>query len=270
MRILASIITYHPDLQRLLDNLHSVRDQVDDVVIFDNGSTDLREICPGVIILNQEGTNIGVASALNHLCQYARDNNFDWILTLDQDSIVPPGLINGYLPYMTEESIALISPAIRDRNYGSMSYDMGTRDSVDDIDVCITSGSCLRLSALAKIGGFWDDLFIDMVDFDLCWSLKEAGFRILRVNNLLLSHEIGHSKIVRLFGKENIVYNHPASRCYYMIRNTIAVGKKHNRIIQCARWVLKRVILINLFEDDRLHKDKMIIKGIIDGIRFPI
>ncbi len=43
--------------------------------------------------------------------------------------------------------------------------------------------------------------------------------------------------------------------------------QSHNTV---CKMDSKRIILINLFEDDRLHKDKMIIKGIVDGIRFHI
>ena len=270
MRIVASIIVYHPNIQRLLENIEAIEDQVDSVVLFDNGGTNLTEFEPKAIILNKGGDNVGVALALNELCQFAHENRFDWILTLDQDSVAPTGLIDSYLPYMAEKDVALISPAILDRNYGSMSYDLGGRNTVDEIDVCITSGACLRLSAWETTGGFWDDLFIDMVDFDLCWSLKEHGYRILRVNNQLLLHEIGQSRRVRLFGNDNVVYNHSPLSCYFMIRNTIAVGRKHNRNKQCLRWALKRILLINLFEDNRLKKDKMIIKGVIDGFRFHI
>ena len=128
----------------------------------------------------------------------------------------------------------------------------------------------LRISAWRKIGGFWDELFIDMVDFDLCWSLKEAGYKILRINNQVLLHEIGHARRVSFFGKDNVVYNHTPQRCYYMIRNTIAVGRKHGRRKQCRRWVLKRILLINFFESGRWRKNQMMLKGIIDGISFKL
>ena len=151
-----------------------------------------------------------------------------------------------------------------------MAYDHNSDKDVEIVDACITSGSLLRLSAWIKIGGFWEELFIDMVDFDLCWSLGEAGYKILRVNNQTLLQEIGKAKRVRFLGKENVVYNHNPKRCYFIIRNTIAVGRKHNRIKQCWRWVIKRILLINLFELNRWAKNKMMAKGVFDGLRFKI
>lgn len=267
MRILAAIVVYHPDLKRLQDNIDAVSSQVDEIALFNNGETKLSDVYPNITILDQQGTNIGVASALNALCDYAWSRGYEWILTLDQDSIVPAGMIDGFRPYLNKTDVALLCPAIHDRNYGSMSYDTGLDNTVDVVDACITSGSLLRLSAWSEIHGFWDELFIDMVDFDLCWSLQEAGFKIVRVNSLFLLHEIGQAQNVRLFGKDNVIYNHPPIRCYYMVRNTIAVGRKHHRRKQCFRWNLKRILLINLFEKDRLRKDKLIIKGLLDGVR---
>lgn len=270
MRILSGIVAFHPDLDRLRENISAICHQVDETVVFDNGSTGLAEAFPEMTILGDDGRNLGIATALNRLCNYGKENGYDWILTLDQDSVVPTGFVEGFLPYIADERVAILCPAIRDRNYGSMAYDIGPSNSVDEVDACITSGSLLRISAWESIKGFWEDLFIDLVDFDYCWSLKEAGYRILRVNDLVLYHEIGRAKKVMLLGKENVVYNHPPLRCYYMVRNTIAVGKKHHREKQCFRWNLKRILLINLFEKDRWNKDKMILKGIRDGFRFTI
>ena len=268
MNIIAAIVAFNPDPERLMENIGAIRNQVDKVLIFNNGNPELLPFVKDIQILDRDGSNIGIASALNMLCQQAEEAGFEWILMLDQDSVVPPNLVEEYRKYIQDERVALVSPAIQDRNYGSMSYDSGDGPACEEIEVCITSGSMLRLSAWKAIGGFWDELFIDMVDFDLCWSLHKAGFKILRVNNKVLLHEIGHARRVTLLGKDNVVYNHSPQRCYYIIRNTIAVGRKHGRQKQCRHWVLKRILLINLFESGRWTKNKMMAKGIIDGIRF--
>lgn len=271
MSVVAGIVVYHPDWGRLYDNIKAVQPQVDRIIIFNNGTEDVSSRFPGITVLDQDGANIGIASALNAICLYAIQQGFDWILTLDQDSVAPLGLMDGYVPYLTDSSIALLCPAIRDRNYGSMDYDVNNNSQgADEVDACITSGSLLRLSAWERIHGFWDELFIDMVDFDLCWSLREAGYRILRVNNQSMLHEIGKAKRVSLFGKDNVIYNHSPLRCYYMIRNTLVLGRKHHRQAQCRRWALKRIILINLYEKNRWAKDRMMLKGIFDSFRFKV
>lgn len=270
MSVLAGIVVYHPNYSLLRNNIGAIRSQVDEVALFDNGSINLKDECPDVTILDKQGENVGIASALNALCQYAKNKGHEWVLTLDQDSIAPKGMIEAYRPYMSNSEIALLCPSISDRNYGSLDNETEQNTSVVKVEICITSGSMLRLSAWKKVQGFWDELFIDMVDFDLCWSLQEAGFSIFRVKGISLDHEIGHGKRVRLFGKDNVVFNHSPQRCYYMIRNSIMVGKKHHRERLCSRWSIKRILLINLYEKNRWAKDRMIVKGIIDGLKYRI
>ena len=128
----------------------------------------------------------------------------------------------------------------------------------------------LRLSAWREVGGFWDDLFIDMVDIDMCWQLKEKGYKILQVQSKALLHEIGHGKRVKLFGKDEVVYNHAPFRSYYMARNFVLVGTKHHRLYPCIRWCMRRFLLLNLYEDHRLSKDRQFLKGLIDGLSMSI
>ena len=270
MRILAGIVVYNPDYRLLGKNIDAIRTQVDEVALFNNGAINLKEAYPDVTILDRQGKNVGIATALNALCNYAIINGYEWVLTLDQDSIAPSGMIDAFLPYLSDPKIALIGPRIKDRNYGSLDNETMHDNTVTKLDTCITSGSLLRLSAWKKVHGFWDELFIDMVDFDLCWSLQEAGFTLLRVNGVTLDHSIGQGRRVRLFGKDNVAFNHSPQRCYYIIRNSIIVGRKHHRENQCSRWSIKRILIINLYEKNRWAKNKMIVKGIIDGLRFRI
>lgn len=270
MSVLAGIVVYHPNYSLLRNNIDAIRSQVDEVALFDNGSINLKDECPDVTILDKQGENVGIASALNALCKYAQNKGHEWVLTLDQDSIAPKGMMEAYCPYMSNSEIALLCPSIKDRNYGSLNNETEQNNSVVKVEICITSGSLLRLSAWEMVHGFWDELFIDMVDFDLCWSLQEVGFSIFRVKEISLDHEIGHGKRVRLFGKNNVVFNHSPQRCYYMIRNSIMVGRKHHREKLCSRWSIKRILLINLYEKDRWAKDRMIVKGIIDGLKFRV
>lgn len=259
MKVLAGIVAFRPDPERLLENIEAVRGQVEEVAVFDNGGLD-RGILPGEVTVLGEGTNKGIAAALNALCIHARGQGFDWVLTLDQDSVCPEGLVQAYAPYTEDEGIGLLCPAVRDRGYGSLAYDGGS-DGTEEVDACITSASMIRLQAWRKAGGFREDFFIDMVDFDICWTLKEKGYRLLRINGKALLQEIGHSRKVRLFGKEEAVFNHSPLRCYYMARNTLALGRIHGRGGQCRRWVLKRMLLIALYEKESCSKLRMMRRG---------
>lgn len=268
--IVAGVVLFNPDVDCLRRNIEAILDQVDKVVAFNNGiPSSVAELCSAnnVEILHaHSNTNKGVAYAYNIICEYAYSNGYEWVLTLDQDSIAPDNLISEYKKYMHDDSIGMMCPRICDRNYG---YDSATEESVDGsefVHACISSASMLRLDAWKKIGGFWDGLFIDMVDMDICWNLHRHGYRILKLNKVVLSHSIGNGKKVVLRGKEEIVYNHSAIRDYYIIRNTILVGKRYDKMNQCARWAIKRFLLIIRFETSRLAKIKYMLLGLNDGL----
>lgn len=265
MRILAGIVLYNPDNELLNSNINAIRDQVDGLAVFDNGGGSGLILSPDIKLLTCNHTNVGIAYALNALSQYAFDSGYDWLLTLDQDSISPNSLVENFRHYFSDQTIGMLCPLVKNRSYGTLEQ---VDKETDDVDMCITSGSMMRLSAWKKTGGFWNDLFIDMVDFDICWSIREAGYRIVRINKQVLSHQIGfNAKRVRWHGKDEVIYNHPPLRCYYMIRNTIAVCRRHHRITQGYRWVFKRWALINRFETERASKNKMMLKGFIDSFK---
>lgn len=54
------------------------------------------------------------------------------------------------------------------------------------IDFCITSASCTNLAVWKEVGGFDERLFIDLVDNEFCKRLIVSGYKILRLNNLVL------------------------------------------------------------------------------------
>ena len=94
-KILAAIVTYNPDLERLQKNINAIEPQVEHLIIVDNGSKNINLIsrikgeCKIKIDLIENKENIGIASALNQALDYAYKNNFDWILTLDKIVFVP-------------------------------------------------------------------------------------------------------------------------------------------------------------------------------------
>ncbi|MCQ2181903.1 MAG: glycosyltransferase family 2 protein [Bacteroidales bacterium] len=266
--ISAGIVTYNPDLERLAENVDSISGQVSEVIIFDNCSGNYGQIkerfgADCTIIESPSHRNVGIAAALTGICRYSESHGYEWVLTLDQDSVCPDNIISEYQKYCSYPRVGMISPRIQDRNIGILD---DSETETDELDACITSASLVNLSAWKEVGGFWDELFIDMVDFDMCWSMREQGFKILRVNSVSLLHELGHSRKTRFRGKDVAVFNHPPQRYYYIFRNTIAVGRKHHRRVQCFRWNLKRLWLVLRYEDERLPKLASISKGLFDGL----
>ena len=234
MNVLIGIVTYKPDRARLQQCLDAVRGW--ETYIVDNTEH-----------------NVGIAAALRQIMAYAMEHGYDWVLTLDQDSVVLPGLLDAYEAYLASagSGIGALTCRIRDRNFEEA-------QPVGDVDWCITSGCLMSVEAYRRTAGYDADLFIDMVDADICFSLREAGYRIVRIPFDGLLHEVGHGKKTVL----GYSYNEPAWRDYYMARNRILVAKKHGRPVLREKVKNMRDILIVLFfEDRKAQKIKEFVRG---------
>lgn len=82
------IVTYNPDIQRLLENISAILLQTTQVIVVDNGSVNISEIqsaCSTIqnLTLAKNAENKGIAKALNQLCKMAMGYGYGWILLLD-------------------------------------------------------------------------------------------------------------------------------------------------------------------------------------------
>jgi rhamnosyltransferase len=277
-KIIASIITYNPESDRLEKNINAIATQVDCVVIVDNGSKNIKDIYKIKdklkfnieLILNEK--NIGIAAALNQALNYANKNNFDWILTLDQDSVCADNMIEEMKNYYKKGNngkIALIAPNILDENISLKNSEI--QYGIEYTNAVITSGSLTRTDVAISINGFVEELFIDQVDFDFCLRIKDAGFEIIRVNHAIIYHQLGEISEHKFFGKTITTTNHSYLRRYYYYRNLVYMYKMHKE--NHKEWIdfevkhaTKNIPRIILFEKNKFKQMRFIIKGISDGV----
>ena len=128
----------------------------------------------------------------------------------------------------------------------------------------------LSLPAWRKIGGFDENMFIDGVDYDICYRLRLANYKIVCVRSVVLLHELGHIQCRHFLFWNVIVKNHSAFRKYFIARNIIYVARKRESILLKAKGILQEIKLLGivlLYEDDKKYKMVNIVKGIRDGIR---
>ena len=89
-RLLAVVITYFPEENQLLRNIGSFIDDVDGIIIWENTPADqavhYRFIQNPKIVYMGMGNNVGIAKALNLCLSYAVDKQYDYMMTMDQDS----------------------------------------------------------------------------------------------------------------------------------------------------------------------------------------
>lgn len=271
-KVFTGIITFNPEINRLRENINSIKEQIGEIIIVDNGSInilDIEECCmhyPNVNLIKC-GRNLGIATALNIAMQTGADKNYEWMLTLDQDSISSSDMVvKLYNTKNVMDKIAIISPIIVDRNVGLVGHIPNT--DYKEVRTCITSGSLVNIHAWKYCGKYDDKMFIDSVDFEFCYRLRKCGFKIIQTNKVKLVHEIGVSQKRKLLLWNVTIYNHSAFRKYYIARNNIYYPRKHKLYLHLIRGNLRNTILlflVLLYENNKKDKFISILKGYRDG-----
>lgn len=274
--VLAGIVTYNPELERLQSNICALLKQVDHIFVIDNGSLQIDDVVILVksygerVSLKQLNQNMGIAFALREVMQYAKDRGYSWTLCLDQDSIIEAGLVYSYLNAANEEQnqdVGMFTCLIKDRNFVDKKYE---EQDVDYLTVpyCITSASFTNVEKYFQTDGYDKTFFIDAVDFDVCYTLREAGFRVVRVNHVGLYHEVGHGENRHFLWKKIVVYHQKPIRIYYYARNLIWMHKKHPRLYttrQLLKTELALFVRILIYEDHKWQKIKAFFRGVFQN-----
>lgn len=272
--VAVGIVLYNPNIERLRENLNAVFDQVEKIFLVDNASANLADIkillqefsnCD--LVVNKE--NVGVAKALNQLFELADTNGFQWLLTLDDDSVCDENMVPSLFAYIQRENAGIVCPVAVDDKMRS-----GTRETevpVEEMEDCITAGSLTSIKAWKNIGGFDNRMFIDFVDIEFCLRLRLNGYKILRVNDVCVHQQYGN--IVGAFSfleKEWYLFGYSPMRVYYSVRNQIYYMKKHRKKINVRKQSLYLIGYIGkrlVFEKDRIKSFVAICRGIKDGIK---
>jgi rhamnosyltransferase len=290
--ICAVLVSFHPDAD-LPARVNRILGEVGALVIVDNGSGEatlrmLTELSLDPrISLESNRENLGVASALNIGIRRARGLGYEWVLLLDQDSVLDAGmveeLIAAHASFPEPARLAVLGAGFRDVHQPDAEFaepeSAGTaRDGTPEpawaeVESVITSGSLLNLSMLDRIGGFRDEFFIDYVDSEFCFRARALGYRVAKTRKPLMSHAIGASTRHAILGVRKWTTNHSADRRYYMARNDTIMLKEYGGF-PWGTWALKsfgrRVRTckrIVLYEDAKLGKVTAVAHGWWDGVR---
>jgi len=275
------IVTYNIGI-KFYECFNAIINQVEKVVIVDNCSNketlnvlkNIKQTNNVMILYNNK--NMGIATALNQGVRYALDNKYEWVLTMDNDSQATDNMVEVMLScYETclksEESIVGIFPEYINRNtekdikfckstFGNYKYNEIVFDN--------TSGNLVKSDVFTKVGFFKEELFIDSVDHDFCLRVKEAGKKMIKVNNAKLYHNLGNMRVYNFLGLKINCSNHSALRRYYITRNRCYIRRRYKNNSDYMRYDRKTLINENLkiifFESDKLRKMRMCIKGYKD------
>lgn len=263
IKLAGVVVLYEPTVE-VIDNINSYIANLGHLYIVDNSKRDI--FSQWLPRLNGQNVsykfcdgNIGVGPALNVGAKLAVNDNFEWLLTMDQDSSFDN--IREMIEYIETDAeadlVGIYSPF----------HDTGTRvRAIEDITyekTLMTSGNIVNLKNYLSVGGTDERYFVDCADHDLCLTMNENGFFVKRLNFCNLKHSLGNN-IVIINGKE--ITNHSAFRRYYMTRNTLYLVEKH--IFKNTRYSLRylksfigNTLSCFRYESDRAQKLKFICLG---------
>ena len=181
----------------------------------------------------------------------AIENGFEWVLTMDQDSVFYNKIINIYSCYIENhdvDRVAIISPQYkteRNRLKKTVGY--------DEIYWGMQSADLINLNIIKKIGFFKEDFFIDCIDYEYCLRARKNQFKLIRCNEAILIHNPAQTKKITFLGL-NIKYGYTNPlRIYYQVRNALYMFKvyKNPRSIGIVLIKLGKIIL--LFDNKKDH-----------------
>ena len=230
-----------------------------ELIVTDNGSTDnsldvLAKEFPTVktIVLDK---NYGFAEGYNRAIEQV-DSEF--VVLLNSDVETPKGWLEPLLDYLeTHPDVTAVQPKIRSwknksffehagaaggfvnalgypycrgRVLWHVEEDKGQYDSVIDVDWTSGACMCVRTKVYKELSGLDASFFAHMEEIDLCWRMRNAGWRLVCVPQSTVFH----------LGGGSLHYDNPRKN-YLNHRNNLLMiykNKKHPLGVLFIRFFL--------------------------------
>lgn len=268
--ICAGIVTFQPEISRLNQNLSIVTVQADTVFVVDNNSKNLNEIKRLItsfsnVVLIENKHNNGIAKALNQMCAAAEKEGFEWILTLDQDTLIPSEMVSVFRNHISNPNIGVICPAVY---YEGWNNNLKSKNVTEYVYACMTSASLTKVQAWKNVGGFREDYFIDFVDNEFCMKLGLNKYKVLRINACQINHQLGDSGIKKFLGLKIRYSRHSPLRLYYMARNNYSFIREYADHLPILKEWIKLIYVLGqglLFSDTKREAIRFIKEGLRDA-----
>jgi len=218
-------------LKDCLESVFALRKEVSfEVIVVDNASCDgssemVKKEFPEVELI-QNTQNLGFAAANNKakgLCVGK------YVLFLNSDTTLPSGTFKSSIDYMEQhEGVGVITCKMKlpggsldkdsrrsfptpwvsfthlvlhldkllpqSKLFAKYWYGYISPDTTHEIDVAQGAYFLTRKRVLDEVGWFDEDYFLDGEDIDLCWRIKDAGWKIIYLPEVWITHIKGASK----------------------------------------------------------------------------
>ncbi|TCZ61464.1 glycosyltransferase family 2 protein [Klebsiella grimontii] len=290
MKVLAVVVFYNPegDVHKRCSLISS---QVDDLIIYDN-STQPEVIKQNRIITSKisnakyygEGSNNGIGAALNFAVSYAQENDYKYLLTFDQDTVIPEEYVSRMLSsFQKAPGAGIIGPIYKDVNANrecrfpvkcgpfTIRKTLSNEKGIQNVMSIITSGTLYPTQIFKEVGCFESDYFIDYIDNEFCLRLLQHGYNVYVDPSIIINHALGNRSLTKLLVKFSPT-NYPFYRKYYITRNRFFVYKKY--FLKFPSFIAYDFLAFSLdlfrvvmFENDKKRKLKAYLNGFTDFIK---
>ncbi|MBR4704231.1 MAG: glycosyltransferase family 2 protein [Paludibacteraceae bacterium] len=230
-----------------------------EIIVADNGSTD-----DSIAVLVSEFTdvrriildkNYGFAEGYNRAIEQV---DSEYIVLLNSDVEVTEGWLEPLLDYMNAHpDVASVQPKIRSwlhrdlfehagaaggyinalgypycrgRILWHVEQDKGQYDSIVNVDWTSGACMCVRTKVFKELGGLDATFFAHMEEIDLCWRMRNAGWKLACVPQSMVYH----------LGGGSLAYENPR-KTYLNHRNNLLMiykNKKHPWGVLFVRFFL--------------------------------
>lgn len=290
IKIAAIVVTYNRKeyLVECIDSLLNQTQKLDKIYIIDNASTDgtteylnTKDILQKVEYIRLS-KNMGGSGGFYYGLKKSY-KIYDWVWMMDDDTAPK----NNALISLTNTSVfnkkntaVLASTKVDlDENIDSPSCKFNVKNlkaypiqdtKLDIIPVDTTSfvGFMVNTKYVKKVGLPKKDFFIHCDDVEYSLRIRKRGGRIYWIRKSIIIHKIKHNKVKQTLPIESAWKN------YYSTRNYFHISKEYNSkpfyyisILILLFRVIKSVIGITIFLDNKKRRITYPIRGFIDGIK---
>lgn len=267
MKILCAIILFKPDIDKVKSLLKEMSTHISGFFLWDNtpGGCGLSQVLDYPIYFKIGGVNLGLSKSYNEALKYAQTHDFEYLMTMDQDSQWVN--LGAYINQIRNHEI--IKPF---KTLYFVSTTAGNKVPFTPINSGgINSGAIIPISFLNKIGGYNTDFFIDAIDDWLILEAIKHEMECYLVGNCRIKQKYGESTESHFLGKTFKILNYSPMRLYGVMRNYFILWHHYTlpkdlkiKIIKYFffTWLAK----ILLGEDNKKKKISALLTGVYDGL----
>lgn len=231
-----------------------------EIIVVDNGSSDgseevIKSQYPDIVLL-QAGENLGYAGGNNVGISWALKHGTDYLLILNNDTVVAPDLLNAFvdaailLPqgsilgakiYFYDKPDTLwcaggrwLSDHSRFEHVGGGKIDSEDFNSVVEVDYITGCALFADAETFKDIGLLDEQLFLTYEETDWCYRARAKSHKCLVVPTAKLWHKVSSS----FGGATSPIVT------YFMVRNKLLWGEKHLSLISRIKLHIEAICVI--------------------------